>query len=210
MAIRSRGSDFVNPKRYTGLSPQRVSKDAKYTVTAAGSIRLEYQESRRVRIMLTTEEHEKLARRSMSSSVTSPGAKGGAFYINEFYDVLVPDGEGGACFWAGTYDGLLEFRDGDLRVSPVPDDDIAPGDNWRGPHVGVPLRAHAAPRDVRYEVVDGRLAHHSLPVGFARRQGCARAGESLGPAQGIGRRPDLHQRAVALLRACRRGRRLGV
>ena len=27
--------------RYTGLSPQRVSKDAKYTMPVAGSIRLE-------------------------------------------------------------------------------------------------------------------------------------------------------------------------
>ena len=86
-----------------------MSKDAKYTVTAAGSIRLEYQESRRVRIMLTTEEHEELAEMVNVVKRHVAGSEGGAFYVNEFYDVLVPDGEGGACFWAGTYDGLLGF-----------------------------------------------------------------------------------------------------
>src|SRR4051794_29981099 len=48
-------------KPYTGNSPMRVSRDAKYTVTAGGAIRLEYQESRRVRYLLTTEDHAALA-----------------------------------------------------------------------------------------------------------------------------------------------------
>ena len=47
-------------ERYRGYSPSRVNRDAKYTVTAGGDIRLEYQESRRVRVMLTTSEHADL------------------------------------------------------------------------------------------------------------------------------------------------------
>ena len=90
-----------------------------------------------MRIMLTTEEHDESLRWCNAvKGRENAGREGGAFYINEFFDVLVPDGKGGACFWAGTYDGLLEFRDGNLRVSPVPENDVLPGDLWRGPHGG--------------------------------------------------------------------------
>lgn len=148
-------------RRFTGLSPQRVSKDAKYTVTTAGSIRLEYQESRRVRFLLTTDGHPELAgmvNRVKQGLPDREGREGGAFYINEFFDVLVPDGRGGACFWAGTYDRLLEFEDPDigLRVSPEPDEDVVPGDDWRGPHVGIPYVLNAGATDIRFEKVHGR------------------------------------------------------
>lgn len=148
----------IELKRYTGLSPQRVGKDAKYTVTATGSIRLEYQESRRVRYLLTTDEHPELAGMVNRVKQAISGQDGGAFYINEFFDVLVPDGKGGPCFWAGTYDDLLEFEDAEinLKVSPEPGPEVRPGDLWLGPHVGIPYVLNAGATDIRYEKVNGR------------------------------------------------------
>ena len=65
------------------------------------------------------------------------GREGGAFYINEFSSVLVPDGAGQCSYWAGDYKETLEFRDGDLRVSPVATPGLRAGDPWMGPRVGI-------------------------------------------------------------------------
>jgi hypothetical protein len=149
----------VTPKRYTGNSPARVSKDAKYTVTAGGAIRLEYQESRRVRWLLTTEDHEALADMVNAVKRELPGRDGrdgGAFYINEFKAVLVPDGQGGSCFWAGDYERELIFREGELEVTPRAPEGLDPGEVWSGPHVGIPYVLNAGATDLRYETVDGR------------------------------------------------------
>src|SRR3954453_4349660 len=107
--------------RYTGNSPLRVSKDAKYTVTAGGQIRLEYQESARVRYLLTTDDHEELAEMvNKAKAQLNEGQQGGQFYVNEFRCVLVPDGEGGCCIFAGHYEKeTLLFREGPLEVGPV-------------------------------------------------------------------------------------------
>jgi hypothetical protein len=145
-------------RRYTGLSPLRVSKDAKYSVTAGGAIRLEYRESARVRYLLTTELHPRLAEMVNDVKRTVNGADGGAFYINEFRYVLVPDGEGGPCFWAGQFDETLVFQDqsNDILVSPEAAPGLLPGDEWLGPHVGIPYVLVAGGTDVRWEKVDGR------------------------------------------------------
>jgi hypothetical protein len=140
---------------YTGYSPMRVSRDAKYTVTATGAIRLEYQESRRVRVMLTTEDHPELVEMVNAIKNEINSREGGQFYINEFHHVLVPDGKGGSCYYAGFYDDVLEFREGDLIVTPAAPDDLRPGDDWPGPHVGIPYVLNAGATDIRYEMVDG-------------------------------------------------------
>ena len=46
--------------RYWGYSPQRIGKDTKYSVTAAGEVKLEYQETTRVRWLLATGNHPEL------------------------------------------------------------------------------------------------------------------------------------------------------
>lgn len=143
-------------RRYTGLSPQRVNRDAKYSVTAGGAIRLEYRESLRVRYLLTTEDHPELAERVNDIKVAWSGSRGGAFYINEFRYVLVPDGSGGPCFHAGQFDGDLTFKEGALEVTARAPDGLAPGDDWPGPHVGIPYVLNAGLTDIRYEKVDGR------------------------------------------------------
>ena len=142
--------------RYTGLSPQRVSRDAKYSVSAGGSITLEYRESTRVRYLLSTEDHPDLADMVNDVKVAWQGARGGAFYINEFKFVLVPDGGGGPCFYAGQWDDTLVFRDGSLEVSPHAPEDLQPGDIWPGPHVGIPYVLNASLTDIRYDISEGR------------------------------------------------------
>ena len=143
-------------RRYTGLSPQRVNRDAKYSVTAGGAIRLEYRESLRVRYLLTTEDHPDLAELVNGIKVEWTGTRGGAFYINEFQYVLVPDGSGGPCFYAGQFDGELIFKEGTLEVAARAPHGLAPGEDWPGPHVGIPYVLNASLTDIRYDKVDGR------------------------------------------------------
>jgi hypothetical protein len=134
----------------------RVSKDAKYSVSIDDQIRLDYWYGPREKVLFTTADHQALGR--MVNDVKREihdGHAGGAFYINEYGDVLVPDGAGGACYWAGHYDKLLEFRDEELHVSPLAPDGLQPGDPWPGPHVGIPYVLTAGGKDVRYEVRNG-------------------------------------------------------
>lgn len=146
----------MNPIRYWGYSPLTVSKDAKYHVTATGEIRLEYQQNRRVRWLLTTGAHPALVDMVNEVKRGTVGYEGGAFYINEFGAVLVPDGAGGRCYWAGDYKEVLEFRDGDLFVSPRAPSDLDVGEPWPGPRVGIKYTLNAGGSDLRYELVDGR------------------------------------------------------
>jgi hypothetical protein len=143
---------------YTGYSPMNVAKDAKYRVTANGEIRLEFRESARVRYLLTTDKHPRLVEMVNAVKLELTGQPGGAFYLNEFQHVLVPDGRGGSCFWSGSYDGTLEFHNGSQVVSPNAPVDLRPGDRWPGPHVGIKYVLAADTNDVRYEKVDGRRA----------------------------------------------------
>lgn len=142
--------------RYWGYSPQRIGKDTKYSVTTAGEVKLEYQETTRVRWLLATGAHPDLVAMVNAVKMDLCGREGGAFYINEFSSVLVPDGEGGCCYWAGDYKETLEFRDGDLEVSPVATAGLRAGDPWRGPRVGIKYVLVAGADDIRYEKVDGR------------------------------------------------------
>src|SRR4051812_40916111 len=102
--LRTRRTLGMTLTRYTGNSPMRVSKDAKYSVTANGEIRLEFRESDRVRYLLTTDEHPQLVQLVNAVKQQIFGQIGGAFYINEYQQVLVPDGQGGACYVAGRYE----------------------------------------------------------------------------------------------------------
>lgn len=143
-------------ERYWGYSPMRVGKDTKYSVTAGGAIKLEYQETARVRWLMATGDHPELVEMVNTVKTQLTGSPGGAFYINEFGAVLVPNGEGGGCFYAGDYRAILEFREGDLFVSPVAPVGIRAGDPWPGPRVGIRYTLNASCDDIRFELVDGR------------------------------------------------------
>lgn len=167
-------------KRYTGLSPKRVSKDAKYSVTVNDQIRLDYWYGPREKILFTTGDHPRLGR--MVNDVKraiADGKPGGAFYINEYGDVLVPDGQGGPCYWAGHYDELLEFKDDELTVSPVAPVGLEPGDLWPGPHVGIQYVLTAGGNDVRYEVRTGNRIRIELLSDHVGADAAARLGKRI-------------------------------
>lgn len=142
--------------RYAGYSPMRVGKDTKYSVTASGDIKLEYQEKARVRWLLATGDHPDLVKMVNAVKTELTGREGGAFYINEYTHVLVPDGAGGVCYFAGWYDTPLVFREGDLTVSSKAPGHLSPGDPWPGPRVGIKYVLAAGATEIRYEKVDGR------------------------------------------------------
>ncbi len=117
------------------------------------------------------------------------GQPGGAFYINEYRDVLVPDGRGGPCFWAGNYeDDELEFEEGSLFVTPRAPDHLEPGEPWPGPHVGIPYVLSAGALEIRYENVDGRRRETVLLSDFvppsASRALATRLGQFKGQSGG--------------------------
>jgi hypothetical protein len=88
--------------------------------------------------------------------VSMGGAPNGAFYINEYKQVIVPVGEKSDYYLAGTYDGDLRFNfEGktlsgeavDLEGNP-----LSPGDTWVGPRPGIPYTLCAGGKDIKYTV----------------------------------------------------------
>jgi hypothetical protein len=157
--------------KYPGYAPSNVAKDAKYSVvhgtSGAHEVRLVYRVSNREKWMLTTDKHEPLVRMVNDVKNAMRSTPGGAFYINEFHDVLVPADDGGV-YYAGSYSGTLEFRDGPLVVSPKAPDGLKPGDAWPGPHVGIRYTLMAGAQDIRYELREGKRSldvHLSDEVG---------------------------------------------
>lgn len=142
-------------KPYTGHTPSNVSKDAKYTVSSAGEVRLTYRINLREKELLTTSKHPKLVEMVNVIKQEINGVPGGVFYINEFGDVLVPGQEAGTCHWAGHYDKILEFTFGDAYLSPAAPPGLRPGDKWPGPHPGVRYILKAGGRDIRYQRKSG-------------------------------------------------------
>ncbi len=149
--------------QYPGLAPSNVSKDAKYSVvhSTAGSmeIRLVYRVSNRERELLTTDHHPELVEMVNSVKVSLHDAPGGAFYINEYRDVLVPDTMPGRCLYAGNYARDLEFDYNGSLIAPRPPDGLRPQDPWPGPHVGIKYILVAGGDDVKYELQSGRTRY---------------------------------------------------
>jgi hypothetical protein len=141
------------PPRYRGNAPRAVSRDAKYRVTreeGEWTVELQYTLDSSSYELLTTRDHPDLVEIVNNAKQAVNGAPGGAFYVNEFGQVLVPSTEGDH-YLAGTYSELLEFDfQGDV-VSSLPPRDLSPGDEWRGPHVGIPYTLTARGDDIRYE-----------------------------------------------------------
>jgi hypothetical protein len=159
------GRGQVKPKLYTGYVPSNVNKDAKYKVSARGEVHLLYRIDHRTRELLSTTMHAELVK--MVNGVKEKinhGVPGGAFYINEFGEVLVP-GLDGLCYWAGCYDPTLTFSFEGSVISPVAPTGLEPGDRWPGPHSGVRYKLCAGGRDIAYLLQSGarstefRLSH---------------------------------------------------
>jgi len=142
---------------YPGNIPSNVGKDAKYSVGREDGefvVKLLYRMSARERELLTNDEHPELVEMVNRVKVQHNGTPGGAFYINEYHDVLVPT-VGKGCFFAGTYQLRLEFKFEDGLVSAHPPEDLRPGDPWPGPRVGIRHKLKAGGRDVAFVRKEG-------------------------------------------------------
>lgn len=138
---------------YPGLCPSNVSKDAKYSVVSGENgyeVRLIYRLSSREMLLLTTDAHDELVEMVNAVKKDLFGQPGGAFYINEFHDVLVPAPDK-RCHFAGVYEDRLVFDFEGSTIGPDAPAGLEPGDEWPGPHVGIRYTLTAGGRDIRYE-----------------------------------------------------------
>ncbi|MDA0269485.1 MAG: hypothetical protein O2798_00695 [Chloroflexi bacterium] len=139
---------------YPGNLPRNVNHDAKYSVVHDSDgdmrVRLLYTLSEGERALLSTDKHPKLVAMVNEVKDEIHGAPGGAFYINEYRQVIVPTNT--AYFFAGTYETLLEFEFEGKVIGPKASSTVTPGDTWIGPHVGIPYTLAAGGRDFYYEV----------------------------------------------------------
>lgn len=151
---------------FRGNRPANVVKAAKYSVVhvTAGkfAIRLIYQHDRYERELMTTSEHPQLVALVNEVKLAKNGAPCGAFYLNEHRQVVVPAGS--EYYLAGSYDQLLEFRDGSKVVSAKPPAELTPGQAWSGPRPGIPYVVAAGGDDLYYEAETAprRIRRHSL------------------------------------------------
>jgi hypothetical protein len=137
---------------WPGNVPSNVGRDAKYSVKSGGRdgmvVKLLYRMERREEALLSTAEHDDLVDMVNKVKVAKSGQPGGAFYINEYLDVLVPTPDG--CYLAGRYGRPLEFEFEGRVIGPVASSDLEPGEDWTGPHVGIAYTLTAGAADIRY------------------------------------------------------------
>lgn len=147
---------FVTP--FNGNCPRNVNKDAKYAVRwADGELRvtLVYRHPNGEQWLASTADHPDLVAMVNAVKESAADTKGGPFYINEFHQVLVPVGPEPTYYLAGEYTKALEFDfEGNVLSGDGKGRDgrkLIPGEEWEGPHPGIPYVAAASGDDVYYE-----------------------------------------------------------
>ena len=143
---------------FRGNCPANVAKDAKYSVRSGKErpvIALTYNTDDDERWYMTTEDHSELVEMVNAVKIAHGGALNGAFYINEYKQVIVPVTESRDYFLAGVYEKRLRFEFEGKTLSGEPLDwggnRLAPGAQWTGPHPGIPYVLAAGGSDVYYE-----------------------------------------------------------
>lgn len=163
---------------FKGNCPRNVNRDAKYAVRwADGEMRitLVYRHPDGEQWLASTSDHPDLVKRVNETKESRGEAKGGPFYINEFHQLLVPAGPEPAYYLAGDYTRPLEFEfEGHILSGDGRGRDgrrLLPGEEWEGPHPGIPYVASASGDDVYYEAVPRpnvtkkvRLSAHANPT----------------------------------------------
>lgn len=171
---------------YPGYAPSNVSKEAKYSIKYGSTgmeVHLTYSVGPRERELLTTADHDRLVTMVNEVKEEANGMPGGAFYINEFKDVIVTSAAGVAYF-AGFYEPLLEFNlDGTTIISAKAPADLRPGDPWPGPRHGVPYQIAASGNDIYYKHKQGRRETTYYLSDF----------HGVGPARELARRLAAHK-----------------
>lgn len=137
---------------YPGPIPSNVSKDAKYSIRSGPDgyvVKLLFRLTAREEALLATDRHTALVDMVNAVKIEHTGKPGGAFYINEFCDVIVPcDGN---YYFADTYQKVLEFEFEGQIIGPRAPEGLRPGDEWPGPHVGVAYTLKAGATDIEYK-----------------------------------------------------------
>jgi len=104
---------------------------------------------------MTTENHPELVAMVNAVKKSQGTAPNGSFYINEYSQVIVPVVGSAAYYFAGIYKKRLRFKFEGKTLSGEPVDwhgnPIMPGDDWMGPHPGIPYILAAGGSDVYYE-----------------------------------------------------------
>jgi len=142
---------------YPGYAPSNVSREAKYSIKHGATgmeVHLLYSVGPRERELLATSAHARLVVMVNAIKEEANGAPGGAFYINEFKDVIVPS-TAGVAYFAGIYDPMLEFNLDGAAISAKAPQSIRPGDPWTGPRHGVPYQLAAGGNDIYYKFRQG-------------------------------------------------------
>jgi hypothetical protein len=136
---------------FEGNIPANVNKDAKYSIKREQGkwvVQLVYRLSYSEKALLATGDHPDLVNMVNAIKDEIVGQPGGAFYINEFRQVIVPANNEYYC--AGHYDDLLIFDFEDKVISAEPGS-LEPGNPWEGPHAGIPYTLTAGAKDIKFE-----------------------------------------------------------
>lgn len=151
-------ADFVE---FEGNRPKNVSKDAKYAVRSGGQdyddpvVQLHYVADNGEQWQPSTDEHPELVEMVNSVKREKTLTRNGSFYINEYSQVIVPTSNSGQYYLAGEYEKPLEFEFEGHKIDGRPTDldgnPLQPGDEWDGPHPGVPYVLKPNAKDIYYE-----------------------------------------------------------
>ena len=149
------------PIRFEGNCPANVSKDAKYHIRVQGGpkVSIPFEADEMEKWMLTTKEHPLLVEMVNKVRLDLNEDPGGAFYINEYKQVIVPDRASRIYYLAGIYTEPLRFLfdDGtrtvtisgealDREGNPIPSLGV-----WRGLRHGIRYVLAAGGRDIYYK-----------------------------------------------------------
>ena len=147
---------------FPGNCPRNVSKDAKYRIrtdTSPGGgrgtlVELVFRAAEDERWYPTMRDHPELGRLVNEVKLSLGQPANGAFYINEYSQVIVPTLSSDRYYCAGQYEQRLQFEmEGNILSGDPVDLDgnpLASGDSWDGPHPGIPYTLMAGRDDIRY------------------------------------------------------------
>lgn len=154
--------------KFEGNCPRNVSKDAKYSVRRGSTdekggglvVALVYEADNDERWHPSTDAHPDLVKMVNAVKTSAGQPPNGAFYINEYRQVIVPVAGSSDYYFAGCYDRPLEFEFEGKHLSGAAKDldgnPIASGDIWVGPRPGVPYKLCAGGNDIGYSVFPRR------------------------------------------------------
>ena len=143
---------------FRGNCPANVSKDAKYSViggTDRREIRLVFR-THHGETWHVTKQYEDLATMVNDVKEHYQERSNGAFYINEYSQVIVPVRKDRTSIYylAGEYPERIEFEfEGQMVSGKAVDlqgNPLLAGDRWEGPHPGIPYVLDATLRDIYY------------------------------------------------------------